>query len=317
MTKAFGNLYWTGAIIILVVATGCSKPEQTPAVSRGVETEHVVSSPTPAQAAKPAVPAAKPPAPAAEPPAPAAGLDAAAPAEGPHSDTREERSASETKTENVSVPALVGLLRADAETALSSAGLKLGAATEVFDAAIPAGSIVGQEPAAGAGVSPGSMVNLAVSRGPEPVAVPQVTGIAREQAAAALTAAGLVAGTIAEQNSESVPTGHVLSQDPLAGASVARGSAVQLVVSLGPETVAVPILIGLSRPEAEAVLAAAKLLPGTLVPIPSEEVPEGYVVGQQPDAGVTVATGAAIDLAVSAGSPPPPPPAPKTPADAK
>ena len=37
-------------------------------------------------------------------------------------------------------------------------------------------------------------------------------------------------GTITEQNSDSVPAGSVISQDPVGGTQVAPGSAVDLVV---------------------------------------------------------------------------------------
>jgi len=66
------------------------------------------------------------------------------------------------------------------------------------------------------------------------VVVPNVVGLTQSAATAAITGANLVVGTVTQQSSASVPAGNVISQSPLAAASVAPGSAVSLVVSTGP-----------------------------------------------------------------------------------
>ena len=82
-------------------------------------------------------------------------------------------------------------------------------------------------------MAPGSAVALVVSSGPAPVAVPNVVGLSQAAAETAITGAGLTVGTVTNQNSDTVPSGDVISQSPAAGASVAPGSAVALVVSSG------------------------------------------------------------------------------------
>ena len=134
----------------------------------------------------------------------------------------------------VPVPNVVGMARAAAEAAITAAGLAVGAVTEDFNATVPAGSVISQNPAAGVEVVAGSAVSLAVSRGPQPVAVPNVVGMAQADAQAAITAAALAVGAVTQQSSDTVPAGSVISQDPAAGASVAPGTAVNLVVSSGP-----------------------------------------------------------------------------------
>jgi formylglycine-generating enzyme required for sulfatase activity len=88
-------------------------------------------------------------------------------------------------------------------------------------------------------VARGSSVNLTVSKGPEPVAVavPNVVGMTQTAAQSALTSAGLTLGTVTEQYHATVPAGLVIGQDPIAGTSVAPGSAVALTVSKGSEPV--------------------------------------------------------------------------------
>lgn len=70
---------------------------------------------------------------------------------------------------------------------------------------------------------------------PEPdVQVPDVVGMARADAESTLTSTGLAVGAISEAHSDTVPKGHVISQDPAAGTWVSGGSAVDLVISAGP-----------------------------------------------------------------------------------
>jgi hypothetical protein len=64
--------------------------------------------------------------------------------------------------------------------------------------------------------------------------VPDVVGLTQSAAEAAITNAGLVVGTVSTEISDTVPAGDVISQLPLAGTSVAPGTAVDLFVSSGP-----------------------------------------------------------------------------------
>ena len=71
-----------------------------------------------------------------------------------------------------------------------------------------------------------------VSEPPLPT-VPSVVGQALDEAENAIVLAGLTVGTVTTANDSSAPVGSVISQDPGAGASVASGTAVNLVVSAG------------------------------------------------------------------------------------
>lgn len=130
-------------------------------------------------------------------------------------------------------PNVVGQPQADAEAALTAAGLSVGTVTTANSPTVPAGNVISQNPATGANVAPGSPVDLVVSLGPALVAVPAVTGLTQADAQAALLAAGLTVGTVSTAQSGTVPAGNVISQNPAAGANVAAGSPVNLVVSSG------------------------------------------------------------------------------------
>ena len=206
--------------------------------------------------------------------------------------------------QSVTAPDVVGLSGTDAFTALSNAGLTVGTVTEAYSATVPAGKVISQNPPAGNHVSPGSAVNLVVSRGTQPGTVPNVVGMTQAQAAAAITGAGLTVGTVAEQTSTTVPAGRIISQDPPAGNSVPPGSAVDLIVSKAAQIVTVPDVVGLSGTDAFTALSNAGLSLGTVAEAYSAAVPAGSVFSQSPLAGNSVPPGTAVNLVVSRGPQP-------------
>ena len=135
----------------------------------------------------------------------------------------------------VTVPNVVGLAQAAAQSSLTSAGLTLGAVTTANSSTVPSGQVISQTPASGSSAAPGSAVALVVSLGPAPipVSVPNVVGLTQAAAQSAITGVGLTVGAITSANSATVPAGQVISQTPASGSSVAAGSAVSLVMSLG------------------------------------------------------------------------------------
>lgn len=75
---------------------------------------------------------------------------------------------------------------------------------------------------------------LTVLAGCPKVTMPDLTGQSEASASAALSSAGLVPGSVSSECSDTVSAGNVIRQDPAAGASVAPGTAVDLVLSTGP-----------------------------------------------------------------------------------
>ena len=95
-----------------------------------------------------------------------------------------------------------------------------------------AGEVISQDPLPGL-VQQRSTITLQVAKAPTTVAVPNVTGKTEAEARQNLQDAGLAASTTS-QSSETVPTGKVISQNPSAGITVAKGTTVALVISTGP-----------------------------------------------------------------------------------
>lgn len=152
------------------------------------------------------------------------------------------------------LPGLTGGTLEEAKIALNSAEMALGNVTHAFDEKVPAGVVISQDPAKGTEVRHGTPVSLVVSKGPQPIPVPDVRGLTQDAAVKAIQDAGLKAVIAPETvNDKTVPNGAVVSQTPANGTLV-RGEAVTLTVSKGPKLVKVPSFIGKQADEAEKEL---------------------------------------------------------------
>ena len=134
------------------------------------------------------------------------------------------------------------------------------------------------------------------------VTVPPLTGQPQEAAEAAITGAGLVVGRVTTQvTRDETQHGAVLESTPASGAQVEEGTAVDLVVGVGPDTIEVPAVIGLDADRAETTLENAGFQD-----VRTEEVdsldPEGQVTGVEPGEGESADPADTITLQVSSGS---------------
>jgi len=202
---------------------------------------------------------------------------------------------------SIIVPNVEGVTLAAAQTALTAAQLKLGNVLNLYDETVPAGLVLSQQPLGGASVAKNTAVDLIVSQGPAPVSVPSVVGFTQAAAESALLAARLAVGTVTSVNSDTVPAGVVISQNPSAATPVPKNTTVDLVVSSGPALVTTPNVTGFDEAAARAALLADNLTIGTVGTASSDAIPAGQVISQNPAAGVKLAKGSAVDLVVSSG----------------
>lgn len=133
----------------------------------------------------------------------------------------------------------VGQGLAGTEAALEVAGLVPQTEHQYSDT-VPAGTVIsmtladGTPVAKGDRIPRGTEVVLMCSDGPEPVTIPTVVGLTRDQAVAALTDAGLKF-TESQAYHPDIPAGIVKVQDPAGGTEGHRLDTVAIIVSLGPE----------------------------------------------------------------------------------
>ncbi|BCT75921.1 serine/threonine protein kinase [Sinomonas cyclohexanicum] len=153
---------------------------------------------------------------------------------------------------------LRGMSAEAAKSAIAAAQNTLGPVSEAYDDTVPAGVVISQDPGAGTLLRHGSAISLTVSKGPQPITVPKVVGMAQSDALAALRAAGLDPVVSADEvNDKTVPKGSVAAQDPADGATLTKGGKVNLTISKGPKMVRVPDVFGKSEKEAVQLLQAA------------------------------------------------------------
>lgn len=154
----------------------------------------------------------------------------------------------------VKVPDLTGLSEAAADNQLIGAQLKAGAVSRPFNSA-PKGQVLSWT-GEGGQLPEGSTVDLVVSAGPPNATVPSFgPGESFHADQTALGSLGL-SGVESEVFSNTAPLGQVIGSNPPAGTSVPAGSSVTIIVSKGPDLVAVPNLRGDSVSGASQALQA-------------------------------------------------------------
>ena len=159
-------------------------------------------------------------------------------------------------------------------------------------------------------VTTSAPVTLTVAPLPGNVSVPDVTGMAQDAAASALTAGHLAVGSITLLADPIVPAGNVIAEIPAAGSSVPPGTSISLVVSKGIVLVAVPDVTGQTPAAAATAFTAVGLKLGAQTISSSATVPAGLIISQNPAAGESVPADSSVSLVVSSGPPPDPVPAP-------
>ena len=132
--------------------------------------------------------------------------------------------------------------------------------------------------------------------------VPPLLAKTEAQARERLTDAGLDVKKVDHAYSDTVKRGTVISTDPESGARIRDNDSVALTVSDGPETVKVPDLTGTRLAKAQTLLKQDGLAAGMVTREFSDDVPKGFVISTDPEAGTKRHAGSAIALTVSKGS---------------
>ena len=138
----------------------------------------------------------------------------------------------------VAVPEFVGKLLADATQEAESLGIKLEVIEQPSDQ--PVGIITAQMPPAETIVPAGSTVRVTVASGVEQVPMPDLRNKTEALAVQEIVTAGLKPGVKTEAFDPVVPIGLVVSQVPAPGVVVAKDTAVDYVISKGPEPTPTP-----------------------------------------------------------------------------
>ena len=201
----------------------------------------------------------------------------------------------------ISVPSVVGKSRDAAVKELTERGLD--ATVVEVSSQRPSGIVTAQNPGAGTVVVSGSSVRINVSKGPKPVAVPNVVGMTYEVAAAQLQSAGFTVGRTTVDSDR--PAGEVVDQDPPGNSTASRGSSVTLSVSKGPTTETVPDVSLLPLADARATLRAAGFKVTVVREETDDESLDGIVMFQDPPGNTQTDPKSVVTITVGTYVPPP------------
>jgi eukaryotic-like serine/threonine-protein kinase len=198
------------------------------------------------------------------------------------------------------VPGVVGQRSETAAKKIQDAGFEVHIQL-VVSSDVAKDRVVSQRPSADAQADEGSTVTLLVSGGPGETAVPEVEGLTQKSAEGRLKRAGFNS-KVRTETSDTVEKGRVIEASPTQGTQVERGQTVTLVVSSGPQQVAVPELVGKDRADATDELTTAGLKESITERESTDEDP-GTVLEQNPTAGQKVAKGSEVKLVVAKAPP--------------
>ena len=203
------------------------------------------------------------------------------------------------------LPELVGLSLEAATASLDGLGLVLVQSAPAYDEVIPAGTVISwmvpDQPGLRAGetVTPKTTVSVVLSAGPEPRVVPDLTGMAIDQATATLAAQGLLIAQLDPQFSDTVAVGLIAVQDVAADTNVDRGATITVALSKGPDVVAVVPLANLTLQQVTDTFAGIGLTIGTVNGNPDGVLVAAQYQGVDISIGQLLPRGAAIDITLA------------------
>lgn len=198
--------------------------------------------------------------------------------------------------EPVEIPDVTGLGVKKATNQLNKAGFENIEQERRFDEGVQAGKILDTEPSPGTAVGPDETITLTVSDGTETIAVPDVVGLNRNDAAAELRNAGFIPNQDFE-NSDA-PEDEVLRQNPAAGTELASGKTVTIIYSNGAGTVVLNDYVGAKQRFAERKLGKQGVETNVDFQDTSSENEDGKVLSQSPGSGTRVQSGSTVRLVV-------------------
>jgi serine/threonine-protein kinase len=194
----------------------------------------------------------------------------------------------------VTVPDVRGISSTDAVSQLANIHLK--AKIVQVNSNKPSGQVIDQTPESGASIDQGSTVTLKVSKGPQPVAVPNVVGQSVQSASSALQGAGFAVATKSVPSNQ--PKDTVIAQSPAAGTSQPPGTTITLSVSQGPKTSTVPDVTSQDQNTAQSELQSSGFKVRVETQPTNDPSQDGIVLTQNPQGNTQAPQGTTVTIVV-------------------
>jgi len=198
----------------------------------------------------------------------------------------------------IPVPDLTGSRLIMSPSTLEREGFALGKVEYDEDAPEAVGTVIDQRPRPGRNARPGAFVDVTVA-GPALTRMPRLVGAHYDEARVLLDDAGLRRGRVKERFDSRFAAGTVIEQSEPAGSQLPQRKRIDVVLSLGPEVVLVPGVVGRETESARSFLrdlgfSVSQLFEHSARPI-------GEVIAQKPDVRFEAEPGTDVRITVSRG----------------
>ncbi|MES0342107.1 MAG: PASTA domain-containing protein, partial [Candidatus Humimicrobiaceae bacterium] len=208
--------------------------------------------------------------------------------------------------EEAKIPPIHDMHIDSARQTLSFFNLDMEIIEELYSDTVPENYVIEQDPGSNSIVTPDRTVKVIVSMGSKNLtfSIPNIIGLELQEASEILEAMGLETGTISEEYSEEFARDHIIKQGPSFGELTTIGEAVDIIVSMGTQSIVIPNIIGLDYVYASNYLESMGINVMTSMTPLTEEIPQpGSVVSVIPQPGTSIKAGSTVELKISTSEP--------------
>lgn len=201
----------------------------------------------------------------------------------------------------VIVPDLRNSSEKEAQEMLGKLGLVMRVERSDYDAQVPVGFVVSQQPEANAGLKPGRSVGVVMSLGTRVRMVPDLRGMSQRQARNLLQSNGLDIGRVARIQHVGDAREHVVATSPPVGDEVHEGENVDIVLSVpgGANVFLMPDLTMQDLFFVRQKLEKMGFRVGSVRYEDRDGVYPNTVIDQNPEPGEQIREGESIELVAS------------------
>lgn len=201
----------------------------------------------------------------------------------------------------VEVPPVEGLPLEQGREKLFAVGLLTEIRSRDYDNTIAEDAIISQSPERGEKVKKGRRVLVALSKGKEFAAIPDVKNFTEHQARVELKKRGFTVGDVKKTYNDKKPADAVIDAFPQCGATISRDMKIELIVSKGakPTSTEMPNIVGESLADAKKKLEDSGLAVGKMNYRNDPSVVPGTVISQSISPGEKVALDTPVGITVS------------------
>lgn len=203
--------------------------------------------------------------------------------------------------DSVVVPELVGKEVVQSLEILSGLGLNTKVSGSEYSSAIPRNHVIFQDPEPGTIIKKDRDVRIVFSKGTMHVFVPAVARLSAQDAEQSLTENGLKTGALSYVYDDASAANTVICQYPEQGEDLPRGSAINLLISLGkqPGDYMMANLKGMSIDDAIQTISDMHLKVGKITSVIDKKAPLDVVVSHDPQNGSLVLEGDTVNLSIN------------------